>query len=82
MNLKKKEKTVLKYGIEQTIFEAANLSDNELQAIDQKSYGVLEQLETQLQWLQSYVADDKCYYIYVDLISKVKTVIDPTTVEP
>lgn len=70
-----------KYGIERTISIAASLSDTELQAIDQKPYDVLEQLEMQIQWLQNYVAGDKCYHIYVDLISKVKTIIEPTTAE-
>lgn len=54
-----------KYVIERTISGAANLSDSELHAIAQKSCDVLEQLGPQIQWLQSYVAGDKFYCIYI-----------------
>ena len=36
-----------------------------LQAISQKSCGVLKGLGPQIQWVQSYVTDDKIYCIYI-----------------
>jgi hypothetical protein len=48
-----------KYVIEREIPDAGKLSTAELQAISQKSCGVLNQMGTQIQWVQSYVTDDK-----------------------
>jgi hypothetical protein len=36
-----------------------------LQGISQKSCGVLKKLGPQIQWLQSYVTDDKVYCVYI-----------------
>ena len=41
------------------------LPKNELQAISQKSCGVLQSMGPQIQWLQSFVTDDKIYCIYI-----------------
>jgi hypothetical protein len=60
-----KEKTMPKYIIERTIPGAANLTNNDLQSIAQQSCNVLEQLGPQIQWVQSYVAGDKFYCIYI-----------------
>ncbi len=53
-----------KYMIERTIPGAADLSNDSLQSIAQKSCDVLDQLGTQIQWVQSYVAGDKFYCVY------------------
>jgi len=54
-----------KYVIEREIPEAGKLSAQELQAISQKSCGVLSQMGPQIQWVQSYVTDDKIYCVYI-----------------
>jgi hypothetical protein len=54
-----------KYVIEREIPNAGKLSKAELQAISQKSCGVLRNLGPQIQWLQSYVTDDKIYCVYI-----------------
>ncbi len=54
-----------KYVIEREIPNAGKLSVQELQAISQKSCGVLSQMGPQIQWVQSYVTDDKIYCTYI-----------------
>ena len=54
-----------KFVIERDIPEAGKLSSEQLQAISQKSCGVLREMGPQIQWVQSYVTDDKIYCIYV-----------------
>jgi len=54
-----------KFVIEREIPGAGNLSPQELQAISQKSCGVLREMGPQVQWVHSYVTDDKIYCIYV-----------------
>ena len=54
-----------KYVIEREIPDAGKLSASELQAISQKSCGVLNQMGPQIQWVQSYVTDDKVYCVYI-----------------
>jgi hypothetical protein len=54
-----------KFVIERDIPEAGSLSSEQLQAMSQKSCGVLREMGTQIQWVQSYVSDDKIYCIYV-----------------
>ena len=54
-----------KYVIEREIPGAGKLSPQELRAISQKSCGVLREIGPQVQWLQSYVTDDKIYCVYV-----------------
>jgi hypothetical protein len=54
-----------KYVIEREIAGAGDLSAEQLQAISQKSCGVLRQLGPQIQWVQSYVTGDKIYCIYI-----------------
>jgi hypothetical protein len=88
-----------KYVIERDIPGAGKLSPAELQNIAQRSCAVLNRLGPQIQWVQSYVTDDKIYCVYIapseDLlrehakqggfpanrISRVRTIIDPTTSE-
>jgi hypothetical protein len=54
-----------KFVIERDILEAGRLSSEQLQAIAQKSCGVLRKMGAQIQWVQSYVTDNKIYCIYV-----------------
>jgi hypothetical protein len=53
-----------KYVIEREIPGAGKLSAEELNAISQKSCGVLQKLGPQIQWVHSYVTDDKVYCVY------------------
>ncbi len=54
-----------KYVIEREIPHAGKMSPETLKAISQKSCGVLRELGPQIQWVQSYVTDDKIYCIYI-----------------
>ncbi len=54
-----------KFIIERDIPEAGKLSGAELQAISQKSCGVLNQLGPQVQWVQSFVTADRIYCEYI-----------------
>jgi len=54
-----------KYLIEREIPGAGRLSPADLQAISQKSCGVLKNLGPQIQWVQSYVTGDKVYCVYI-----------------
>jgi hypothetical protein len=88
-----------KFLIEREITGAGKLSADELHAISQKSCGVLNHLGPQIQWVQSYITDDKIYCVYIapdeemvreharqggfpaNRISRIESVIDPTTAE-
>jgi len=88
-----------KFVIEREIAGAGKLPKQELQAISQKSCSVLQNMGPQIQWVESYVTDDKIYCVYVapdeaavrahaqkggfpaNKISRVRTIIDPTTAE-
>lgn len=54
-----------KYIIERDIPNAGSLSAQDLQGISQKSCGILSNMGTQIQWLESYVTDDKVYCVYI-----------------
>ena len=54
-----------KFVIEREIVGVGKLPKNELQAISQKSCGVLKEMGPQIQWLQSFVTDDKIYCVYI-----------------
>ena len=54
-----------KYVIERNITGAGKIPPQDLQSISQKSCGVLKGLGPQIQWVQSYVTDDKIYCIYI-----------------
>lgn len=88
-----------KYVIEREIPGAGNLTAEQLKEISQTSCGVLRQLGSEIQWINSYVTSDKIYCVYiapneemvrehaklggfpVNSVSKVSTIIDPTTAE-
>ena len=54
-----------RYIIERDLPGAGKLSAQELQGVAQKSCGVLKQLGPQIQWVQSFVTDDKVYCEYI-----------------
>jgi hypothetical protein len=88
-----------KYVIERDIPGAGKLSPAELRSISQRSCTVLDRLGSRVQWVQSYVTEDRIYCVYIapseelvrehakqggfpaNRISRVRTVIDPTTSE-
>ena len=88
-----------KFVIERELTGAGKLPKAELQAISQKSCGVLQAMGPDIQWLQGFVTDDKIYCVYIapdeaavreharqggfpaNRVSRIRTVIDPTTSE-
>jgi len=54
-----------KYVIERELPGAGKLSPAELHAISQKSCGVLNSMGPAIQWVESYVTDDKIYCVYI-----------------
>jgi hypothetical protein len=88
-----------KYVIEREIPGAGTLTTDQLKSISQTSCGVLSNMGPQIQWVHSYVTDDKIYCVYnapneemvreharqggfpANVVSKVASIIDPTTAE-
>jgi uncharacterized protein DUF4242 len=54
-----------KFLIEREIPNAGKLSPQELQAVSQKSCSVLRSMEPSIQWVESYVTDNKVYCVYI-----------------
>ena len=54
-----------KYVIERVVPGASKLTPAELKTMSQRSCSVLNELGPQIQWIQSYVTDNKLYCIYV-----------------
>ena len=54
-----------KFVIERELKGAGMLAKPELQAISQKSCGVLQSMGPTIQWVQSFVTDDKIYCVYI-----------------
>jgi uncharacterized protein DUF4242 len=54
-----------RYVIERDLAGAGRLAPHELRAISQKSCGVLNQMGPQIQWVHSYVTDDRIYCVYI-----------------
>jgi hypothetical protein len=52
------------FVIERAIPSIGEATAAELQQISQKSCGVLDELGTSVQWVHSYVTDDKIYCVY------------------
>jgi hypothetical protein len=59
------ENAMPKFVIEREIPGAGKLTKDQLQGISQKSCGVLREMGPEIQWVQSYVTDDKIYCIYI-----------------
>ena len=53
-----------KFVIERSIPQIGVASAADMQAIAQKSCGVLRELGPEVQWVHSYVTDDKIYCVY------------------
>jgi hypothetical protein len=88
-----------KYVIEREIPGAGKLTPEQLKGISQTSCGVLSNMGPQIQWVHSYVTDNKIYCVYnapnedmvrehakqggfpANSVSRVATIIDPTTAE-
>ena len=54
-----------KYIIEREIPGAGDLSTEELKGISQKSCSILQNMGPQIQWVESYVTNDKVYCTYI-----------------
>jgi hypothetical protein len=54
-----------KFVIEREIPEVGKLTAEQLQAVSQTSCGVLSEMGPKIQWLHSYVTDDKIYCVYI-----------------
>lgn len=54
-----------KYVIERDIPNAGSLTQEQVLAVSQKSCSVLKDLGPQIQWLESYVTQDKIYCVYI-----------------
>jgi hypothetical protein len=54
-----------KFVIEREIPGAGKLTPGELQGISQKSCSVLNEMGPKIQWVESYVTDDKIYCVYI-----------------
>lgn len=60
----KTEKTMKTYLIEREIPDAGKLTPEQLKGISQKSCSVLKEMGSGIEWLHSYVTDDKVYCVY------------------
>lgn len=54
-----------KYVIEREIPGIGQLSSVELRAVSQNSCGVLTEMGPQIQWVESYITDDKIYGVFI-----------------
>ena len=54
-----------KYVIEREMPAAGSLSDHEIRAASETSNGALSELGGDVQWVQSFVTDDKIYCVYI-----------------
>ena len=59
------EENMPRYIIEREIPGAGDLTAADLQGISQKSCSVLKNMGPQIQWVESYVTDDKVYCTYI-----------------
>ena len=53
------------YVIEREVPGAGNLSEDEIREVSLRSLAVLKELGSSIQWLHSYVTDDKIYCVYI-----------------
>ena len=54
-----------KYIIERNVPGLGKLTEEELAAVSQASCAVLEQMGPHIQWVQSFVTDDKLFCVYI-----------------
>lgn len=55
----------MKYVIEREIPGAGSLTDEQLRDVSLRSLAALEELGSSIQWLHSFVTDDKVYCVYI-----------------
>ncbi len=55
----------MKYVIEREIPGAGSLTEEELRDVSLRSIAALEELGSSIQWLHSFVTDDKVYCVYI-----------------
>ena len=53
------------FVIEREVPGAGSLTQDELRELSLKSLGVLQEMGPQIQWLHSYVTEDKIYCVYL-----------------
>lgn len=53
-----------KYVIERELPGAGKMTREQLREVAQKSNGVLQSLGPKIQWVETYVSDDKLYCVY------------------
>ena len=58
-------RTMPKFVIERNIPGVGKLTQGELVGVSQKSCGVLKQMGPHVQWVESFVTDDKIYCVYI-----------------
>jgi uncharacterized protein DUF4242 len=56
---------VPRYVIERDLPGAGSLPSADVRSISQRSCGVLKELGPEIQWVESYVTDDKIYCVYI-----------------
>lgn len=54
-----------KFIIERLVEGAGQLSSEELQEISERSCNVLREMGPEIQWIESFVTDDKIYCVYL-----------------
>jgi Protein of unknown function (DUF4242) len=54
-----------KFVIERELPGAGRLSTDELKSISQQSCSVIRHLGPEIQWVESFVTDDKIYCVYI-----------------
>ena len=54
-----------KYVIERLIPGAGKMTPDELKSVSSRSCDVLNQMGPRIQWVQSYVTDNKIYCVYI-----------------
>ena len=54
-----------KFVIEREVPNAGSLTDEEIKALSMRSVHTLTDMGPQIQWLHSYVVDDKVYCVYL-----------------
>jgi hypothetical protein len=64
-DLDRRENILPKFVIERDLPGAGSLTDEQFQKVAQKSCDVLRALGPDIQWVQSYVSDEKLYCVYI-----------------
>jgi cell division inhibitor SulA len=65
MSFKGEEQPMPKFLIEREIPGAGKMTEAELHEVALRSVEVLKELAPQIQWLHTYVTDDKVYCVYL-----------------